>query len=79
MRPMSPRGVAVTPDGEIIVADTGNDRLEFFTPTGAFDLTYGSTGGGNSQFFGPNGLLLMGSTLYVADTYNSRIQVVALP
>lgn len=32
----SPQGVAFTPRGELLVADTGNARLQVFTDTGAF-------------------------------------------
>jgi DNA-binding beta-propeller fold protein YncE len=74
-----PQGVAVAADGSIWIADTGNNRVEHFTASGAYaGDTIGGTapGSGNGAFnlptavaFGPGGLL------YVADAYNDRVQV----
>ncbi len=33
-----PSGIAVSADGTVFVADTGNDRIEAFGPNGAVDL-----------------------------------------
>jgi hypothetical protein len=37
----SPKGVAVAPNGNIYVADKGNNRIEELTPTGEFVLMFG--------------------------------------
>jgi DNA-binding beta-propeller fold protein YncE len=76
-----PQGVAVDSTGNIWVADTGNDRVEAFTATGAFaNQMIGSYGccftAPNNQFNAPQGLAFDSSgMLYVADANNNRIQV----
>lgn len=40
----SPHGIVVTPDGLIEVADTGNNRLQQFTPDGTFVGTFSAVG-----------------------------------
>ena len=45
-----PEGVAVAPSGNVYVSDTGNNRIQEFTPTGEFVLMFGqkvNKGGGN--------------------------------
>jgi hypothetical protein len=70
-----PQGVAATAD-RIYVADTNNNRIQFFTRDGNFLGKWGSLGSGNGQFstpvaaaIGPNGVV------YVSDTDNERIQI----
>lgn len=68
--------IAVSGDN-IVVSDTGNQRLQVFTKAGAFVRTIGSgAGSGNGQFSGPQRLAVDGSgRIYVADTGNHRVQV----
>ncbi|HEY6566639.1 MAG TPA: SBBP repeat-containing protein, partial [Actinomycetota bacterium] len=72
-----PEGIAVDPgDGTIWVADTGNDRILHLSP----DLknlghTFGASGSGNRQFDLPHSLDVSGDALFVADTFNDRVQV----
>ena len=73
----APFSVAVDDDGNIIVSDNGNSRLQKFDASGNFLLKFGSNGSGNSQFSGgvyhvdtdADGLI------YVVDRGNHRIQV----
>lgn len=71
----SPQGVALAPDGTLWVADTGNDEIVHLSAH-LINLgdTFGGLGSGNLQFFAPHSLAVHGSTLFVADTYNNRIQ-----
>ena len=78
----SPYSVAVGPDGEVYVADTGNNRLQTFTPTGAFLSRLGHNGGdgspgsGPGEFRGDYGLAFdCRGDLFVSDEDNERIQV----
>jgi hypothetical protein len=58
------------------VADTGNYRIQKFTPGGLFLNKWGSFGSDSGQFDGPTGLALSpNGNIYVADTINQRIQV----
>jgi DNA-binding beta-propeller fold protein YncE len=57
----SPTAIAVDPSGNILVADTGNGRIEKFSPTGTFVTSIG-------QFEAPNGVAVDRSgNIYVAE------------
>jgi DNA-binding beta-propeller fold protein YncE len=77
-RVQQPRGIAVSPDGDVLVADFGNNRIQAFASDLKFLRTWGSPGELPGQFkepgavaVGPNG------EIYVADTWNHRVQVFA--
>jgi DNA-binding beta-propeller fold protein YncE len=60
--------IAVGPDGKVYVSDSGNGRVEVFTPAGAFMRQVGSYGSENGQFQLPYDLVVDASNaLYVAD------------
>jgi YVTN family beta-propeller protein len=71
----APMGIAVDRGGDVYVADTGNDRIERFTPEGVLITTWGSSGAGTGQLDGPRGLAVSGTRVYVADSGNNRIAV----
>src|SRR5437667_10267154 len=57
----SPTAMAVDPSGNILVADTGNGRIEKFSPTGTFVTSIG-------QFEAPNGIAIdHAGNIYVAE------------
>jgi len=61
--------------GNVYVADTGNHRIQKFTPDGTFVTKWGSQGRGDGQFKKPFGVAVDSSgNVYVADTNNHRIQ-----
>ncbi|MBL8774431.1 MAG: carboxypeptidase regulatory-like domain-containing protein [Acidimicrobiales bacterium] len=69
---VDPWGVAAASDGDVYVADTGNDRI---TRTGANPLAFGRSGSGPGQLDGPTDVAVAGDgSIWVADTGNSRIQ-----
>jgi len=71
-----PRGLAVTLDGNILVADTGNHRVQVFNNFGVFIKKFGTRGGGKGQFDEPTGVTeLPNGDIAVADKNNRRVQV----
>jgi tripartite motif-containing protein 71 len=58
-----------------IVVDSGNHRLQVFTPDGTFVGKCGRTGSGDGEFDQPWGITLdRGGNIYVADWKNHRVQ-----
>merc|ERR1712055_1125803 len=49
-----PSGVAVTPDNEIVVADTNNHRIQVFDKEGNFKFQFGEVGKRDGQLLYPN-------------------------
>jgi DNA-binding beta-propeller fold protein YncE len=74
----SPTGIAVDGNGNILVADTGNGRIEKFSPTGMFLSVIGTKGNGYGQLGQPNGITIdRAGNIYVADAGNHRVQKLA--
>jgi uncharacterized repeat protein (TIGR01451 family) len=71
----APGGVTVGSNGDVYVADTGNNRIQQFSPNGDFLRKWGSPGSGDDQFNRPTDVAVgLGGTVYVADTNNNRIK-----
>jgi DNA-binding beta-propeller fold protein YncE len=74
----SPAGVAVDANGNILVADTNNGRIEKFSPTGTFLSTIASKGSGHGQLSDPNGIAIdRTGNIYIAETGTHRVQKLA--
>jgi len=70
-----PWTVAVSPDGNVYVADNYNYRIQYFSPAGSFIGQWGSYGSGNGQFNRPLDVAVSpDGNVYVADQYNNRVQ-----
>jgi DNA-binding beta-propeller fold protein YncE len=70
-----PRGIAVLPSGEVVVADSDNHRLQRFSSTGEWLGEIGGLGSGPGRFNQPNGLAVGAEGhLFVADSTNHRVQ-----
>jgi DNA-binding beta-propeller fold protein YncE len=70
--PTDPRDIhamiAVGSDGKVYVSDSGNARVQVFTPTGRFLRQFGSFGNGKGEFLSPYDLVVDGAgSVYVAD------------
>jgi sugar lactone lactonase YvrE len=80
----APQGVALAPDGSIWVANTGtgstdsngNNIIHLSSSLNLLGGGFGGPGTGNMQFDQPHSLAASpdGTTLFVADTYNNRVQ-----
>ncbi len=75
-----PAGLAVDVQGRLLVADSGNERVQAFTGAGQYLTTVGGRRGvGSGGLREPRGVAVGAlGQLYVADTYNHRIQVLEL-
>lgn len=70
-----PRAVAISPDGELYVSDTGNKRIQVFGLDGTFHRMFGGEGSAPGQFREPVGLALDAQNhVWVADAWNHRVQ-----
>src|ERR1700752_3928000 len=80
----TPSALALGPDGNLFVADTGNNRIRKITPQGQVSTVAGDGTAGyvdgpldKAQFNGPIGLAVSeGGDIYVADTYNDVIRMI---
>jgi streptogramin lyase len=70
-----PRAIAISPQGEVYVTDTGNKRVQVFGLDGGFLRMFGGTGSNPGQFNEPVGLALdSAGNVWVADAWNDRVQ-----
>ncbi len=71
----APFGVALTPDGDLLVADTGSHKIGLYSSGGVFGREWGGFGVGNGQLNTPAGLTSgADGTIYVVDSSNHRVQ-----
>jgi DNA-binding beta-propeller fold protein YncE len=73
-----PYGIAIDPvSHEILLADSGNNRIEIFNAAGQFLAQFGASGNGNGQFNNPQGIAIdpASRNIIVADGGNSRVQI----
>lgn len=76
MKLFGPRKIALTPDGNVIITDTGNSRVVEYTKDGDFVRQFGAKGtsGDPLQFSEPASLAVASNgDIYVADFWNKRI------
>ena len=71
---MYPSGLETAPDGTVVIADTGNNRVAKYNQNGTLVWETGTHGAGTNQFDNPRDIGIDGAgNIYVADTRNSRI------
>ena len=70
-----PATAAISAAGNVYVLDTGNSRLEEFSPAGGYLGVLGGLGSGSGQFKTPYGLAVEAKgNILVADTGNNRVE-----
>jgi DNA-binding beta-propeller fold protein YncE len=71
-----PTGVAVNPaNGNLVVPDEGNNRVQVFNEKGEYLSQFGSFGTGNGQFNQPRGAAVDSKgNIWVIDTGNNRVE-----
>ena len=70
-----PKGVALDSEGHIYVVDALFNRVQIFDQQGRLLLVFGGDGSAPGEFWLPAGLFIADNRIYVADSYNRRIQV----
>jgi sugar lactone lactonase YvrE len=72
------KGIAVDERGIIYAVDGLYDTVEMFNPEGKFLMNFGKAGNHEGEFWLPGGIAVSGVLIYVADSYNKRVQVFQL-
>lgn len=71
----SPMGLAVTPTGEWVVADTGHGLIKIFNLGGTLVSAFGGLGGGAGEFVRLDDVAVDSSgVIFASDTFQSRVQ-----
>jgi tripartite motif-containing protein 71 len=71
-----PEGITCDKDGNIIVSDTGNDRIQVFNSQGKFLFSFGKYGEEEGQFIWPVGITCdKDGNIVVCDNGNHRVQI----
>jgi hypothetical protein len=70
-----PVGIALDGAGDFYIADRNNHRVQKFASDGAFLLTWGRQGDQPGEFREPHDVAADDEFVYVADTWNQRVQV----
>ncbi|MDX6308556.1 MAG: tripartite motif-containing protein 71 [Nocardioidaceae bacterium] len=70
-----PVGVSFAGNGDLYVTDSFNQRVVVCrTPSNICDRTFGGIGGTGGHFRYPRGIEVVGSTVWVADSENQRVE-----
>ena len=71
-----PTNIAIGPEGDLFVADTGNFRVSRFKPDGTFVRTYGEAGQSPGTFARPKGIAIdRAGNLFVGDAAFQNVQI----
>jgi hypothetical protein len=68
-------GIALAPDGDVVVLDGGNERLCRFRPDGTLVWQAGQKGRGPGEFEDPSGLFPLGDRLATRDAGSGRFSI----
>lgn len=76
--PREPHGIAISPAGEVFVADAVEQAVVVLDGAGLRKRTIGKRGAAPGEMREPRGIAIAAGKLYVADSGNHRIDVYAL-
>lgn len=70
-----PSGLALTPEGSLVVADDFNHRIQIYDKERKLTACFGGKGKNDGQFMYPRGMAVdADGNIYVADSWNHRVQ-----
>jgi len=70
-----PKGIGLDSKGHIFVVDAIFHRVQIFDQKGQYLLDFGNQGSNAGEFWLPSGLFIDQDKIYVADSFNRRVQV----
>ena len=71
-----PRGITTDVQGFILVADSGNSRIQVFRSDGVYVMHFGAIGTDSGKFRGLEGITVSpNGDVIVCDKENNRIQI----
>ncbi len=70
-----PKGIALDSQFNLFVVDASFDNIQVFSKDNVFMEFFGRSGKDHAQFLMPTDVAIDGSTIYVSDTMNNRIQI----
>ena len=73
-----PFGIAINSTGFVFVSSTFTNVIKIFNSTGTYLETIGSAGTGSGEYYRPSGIAINNTNIFVADTFNQRIQILDL-
>ena len=74
----NPMGVAVTAEGEVVVADNQNHRVQVFDSNGTFLRSFGHRGENAGEFKNPTGIATdKDRNILVSEYHNHRVQILS--
>lgn len=75
-KPYGPTSIAVSPNGELVVVDTSNNRIQIFNRKGQYLRQFGKYGRAEGMFDTPASVAIFPSgNIIVADAGNHRVQI----
>jgi len=70
-----PKGIGVDRNGTIYLVDALFDAVQMFDRAGRYLMVFGARGSEPGHFSLPAGLAIDGDRIYVADSFNQRVQI----
>ena len=78
-RLLYPYDLTLLEDGSLVVCEFGNNRIQHFSPAGEPRGVLGRAGAGEGELQYPWGVDTADDRLFVLDSGNNRVQVIAAP